>query len=186
MRKPDGNIFVADNSPWHSISGNLPASDGYPEESDLYESDLYGVGLPPLDSPGATVRDSCLCGDITFQITEPFKVAHNCHCSRCRYGRATAHASNGFVSSDGLQYLTGEDRLRSYKVPEAKFFTQVFCATCSSLMPRRDIDRGICVVPLGSLDDDAGVKPVDHIFIGNKASWHDITDGLPQFQEGPL
>ena len=25
----------------------------------------------------------------------------------------------------------------------------------------------------------------DHIFTDSKASWHDITDALPQFKEGP-
>jgi len=24
-----------------------------------------------------------------------------------------------------------------------------------------------------------------HVFVGSKASWHDITDGLPQFEELP-
>ncbi len=181
MRKPDYNIFVVDNSPWHTISGGLPACDTYPEESGLRSVG----GIPVPGKAQGAVRGSCLCGAVTYQVMEPFKVAHNCHCSRCRYGRAAAHASNGFVSYDGLQYLSGEDRLKSYKVPDARFFTQVFCDVCSSLMPRKDPERGICVIPLASLDDDPEVKPVAHIFVNYKAPWHDITDGLPQFPEGP-
>ncbi len=181
MRKPDYNIFVVDNSPWHTINGGLPACDAYPEESGIPSV----AGIPVPGKAEGAVRGSCLCGAVTYQVTEPFKVAHNCHCSRCRYGRAAAHASNGFVSYDGLQYLSGEDRLKFYKVPDAKFFTQVFCDVCSSLMPRKDSERGICIIPLGSLDDDPEIKPVDHIFVAYKAGWHDITDDLPQFPEGP-
>ena len=181
MRKPEYNIFVVDNSPWHTISGGLPECDAYPEESGIPSV----AGIPVPGKSEGPLRGSCLCGEVTYHITAPFKIAHNCHCSRCRYGRAAAHATNGFVSYDGLHYLSGEDMLKSYKVPEAKYFTQVFCEKCSSKMPRKDGKRGICVVPLSSLDDDPEIKPADHIYVQYKAAWHDITDGLPQFQEGP-
>ena len=181
MRRADYNIFVVDNSPWHTISGDMPRHDGYPEESGLPSVD----GVPVPQKPQGPVRGSCLCGGVTYQVTEPFKVAHNCHCSRCRHGRAAAHATNGFVSIEGVEFLSGEDLLKSYKVPDAKSFTQVFCKVCSSLMPRLDAERGVAAIPLASLDDDPGVRPVDHIFVDYKAGWHDITDGLPQFPEGP-
>ena len=52
-------------------------------------------------------------------------------------------------------------------------------------MPRVDPERGIAVIPLGSLDDDPVVKPVDHIFVSSKADWHEITDDLPTYKDGP-
>lgn len=181
MRRPDYNIFVVDNSPWHTINGDLPQCDAYPEESGIDSV----AGIAPPKKTADALRGSCLCGTITYKITEPFKIAHNCHCSRCRHGRAAAHATNGFVSYDGLEYLTGEDKLKFYKVPDAKVFTQAFCSTCSSLMPRKNAEHGICTVPLSSLDNDPEIKPVDHIFVDDKASWHDITDSLPQYSQGP-
>lgn len=51
-------------------------------------------------------------------------------------------------------------------------------------MPRPDTAGKIAVIPQGSLDDDPGIKPVDHIFVAHKAQWHDITDDLPIFEEG--
>ncbi len=181
MRKPDCNIFVSDNAPWHKISGNQPQHDAYPPESGN-----PGVkGLPTVTRPDQFVRGSCLCGDVEFRVTEPFKLARNCHCSRCRYGRSTAHACNGFVSYDGVEFISGENKLREFKVPDAQFFTQVFCTTCSSLMPRKDAGRGISVIPMGSLDDDPGIQTSDHIFTNHMAGWHEITDGLVQHPEGP-
>lgn len=181
MRKPDYNIFVVDNAPWHTISGNLPESDGYPEEAG--SSSVEGI-----EAPGKTqgdIKGSCLCGEVTFKVTEPFKMARNCHCSRCRHGRAAAHASNVFTSHDAVEFVTGENNLIEFKVPDARFFTQVFCKVCSSLMPRKDATRGMAVLPMGSLDHDPLVRPSDHIFVNHKAGWHDITDGLPQHPEGP-
>ena len=83
-------------------------------------------GLPVPKKAEGMVRGSCLCGTVTYTVTEPFKVAHNCHCSRCRHGCAAAHASNAFVSIDGVEYLSGEDWLKSYEVPDARYFTQTF------------------------------------------------------------
>jgi len=180
MRKPDYNIFVVDNSPWHTINGDMPRFAEYPEESGLPSVE----GVPVPKKAEGPVRGSCLCGGVTYQVTEPFRAAYNCHCSRCRHGRAAAHATNAFVSYDGVRFLGGEDLLKSYKVPDAQYFTQVFCKVCSSLMPRRNAERGIAVIPMGSLDDDPEIRPAAHIFVNSKAGWHDITDDLPQYPEG--
>ena len=180
-RKADCQIFVADAAPWHEVTGELPRHAAYPAET----------GYPtvaeksPATEWNGVVRGSCLCGGIAFQVTEAITIAHNCHCSRCRHARAAAHASNGFTSFEGIRFLKGEDRLKSYKLPNARYFTQTFCEICSAPMPRRDAGRNISVIPLGSLDDDPGVKPIDHIFVAHKASWHEITDDLPRFEEEP-
>ena len=180
-KKADCNIFVADSAPWHEVTGDLPRHDAYPVESGLPSID----DKPLADGPEGVVRGSCLCGAIAVHVTEPFKVAYNCHCSRCRHARAAAHASNGFTSFDGVRFLRGEDHLKSYKIPEARYFTQVFCDVCSSAMPRLDAGRKVAVIPLGALDDDPGIKPVNHIFVADKAGWHEITDDLPTFEEAP-
>ena len=69
--------------------------------------------------------------------------------------------------------------------PEARFFTQTFCRTCGSAMPRVDPGRGIAVIPMGALDDGPGVTPREHIFVGSKAPWFEIADALPQHAEWP-
>jgi hypothetical protein len=38
---------------------------------------------------------------------------------------------------------------------------------------------------MGSLDDDPGLRPQAHIFVGSKAIWYEIADDLPQFAEYP-
>ena len=97
--------------------------------------------------------------------------------------RGAAHASNAFTES--VRFTRGEDRLATFRVPEARYFMQVFCTTCGCPMPRVDRERGFAVVPMGSMDDDPGVRPQRHIFVGSMAPWFAITDGLPQHEEGP-
>ena len=38
-------------------------------------------------------------------------------------------------------------------------------------------------VAMGSLADDPTIRPTDHIFVGSKAPWFDITDDLAQAEE---
>lgn len=179
--KPSSNIFVASKAAWHDITNGLPCHDAYPAEHDL--GSVPDKALPP--QPDGMIRGSCLCGASAFEVTEPITLIHHCHCGRCRHARAAAHATNGFVSGSGIRFTDGEDQLRSYKLPDARHFTQVFCGTCGSIMPRIDRERDIAVIPIGTLDDDPVCRPSRHIFVADKAGWHDITDELPQFPARP-
>jgi hypothetical protein len=40
-------------------------------------------------------------------------------------------------------------------------------------------------VAMGTLVDAPSIRPDKHIFVGSKAAWYEITDGLPQFDAFP-
>ena len=177
----DAHVFVASKAPWFNITDELPQHDEYTPEEDL---NVY-PDKPLANKPDGVVRGSCLCNTIQFEITEPFKFIHNCHCSRCRRARSAAFTTNGFTSAKGVTFISGESNIKLYQVPDAKFFTHAFCDTCGSGVPRKDVDRGIAVIPLGALDDDPGQQADDHIFTDSKAGWYEITDDLPRFKQMP-
>ena len=52
-------------------------------------------------------------------------------------------------------------------------------------MPNVDEARGFVVVPMGSFDDDPGVRPERHIFVDSRAPWDTITDDLPRIAGAP-
>jgi len=68
-------------------------------------------------------------------------------------------------------------------VPEAKRFTNNFCGICGSRRPRQAKDTDTVMIPSGSLDDDAPIKPQARIFAGSRASWSCSDDGLPVYPE---
>jgi hypothetical protein len=178
--RPGFHIFVASKAPWYEISDALPRYDAYPEGVDAQV-------LPdrePLDPPGA-VRGSCLCGGVSFVVEGKFLRGHYCHCQRCRKARSAAHAANLVTTDDGVRFTRGEGLLRSYKVPQAQFFAQVFCTICGSKMPRIDRERRYGIIPMGALDDDPGFPVQSHIFVASKAPWFEIADDLPQFAGRP-
>jgi hypothetical protein len=173
------HVFAASKAPWHEITDDLPRFDAFPPD--------YGpapVDRPPLPpGPEGTIRGSCLCSGVAYEIDGPIQEIRNCHCSRCRKARGAAHASNLFVEPERFRWIRGKDLLESFHVPEAKRFRSCFCRVCGSSLPRTGLEY--VVVPAGTLDDDPGVREKAHIFCGSKAPWYEITDDLPQFEAYP-
>ncbi|MEW6271300.1 MAG: GFA family protein [Thermodesulfobacteriota bacterium] len=179
--RPLAHIFVASKAPWYEIRDELPRFDAYPPgipEPELPARD------PHRARPGR-IGGSCLCGAVAFEVEGPIDAWHNCHCSRCRRARGTAHASNLFLDAARFRWTAGEDRIDAYKIPEAERFTQSFCRVCGAKTPRINPRLGYVAVPGGSLDDDPGMRPERHIYVASKAPWFAIADDLPRFAEHP-
>ena len=178
--RPAAHIYAKWKAPWHAITDSLPRHDIMPGR------DAPRVArAEPSPSTDGTLRGSCLCGSVAYEVTGAITRVHNCHCSRCRKARGAAHGTNGFTAMDGVRYIRGEDTLITYRPPEARYFSQVFCPACGSGMPRLDPERGLAVIPFGSLDDDPGRGADNHIFAASKAPWYEIAGDLPRFDEAP-
>jgi len=132
------------------------------------------------------IRGGCLCGKVAFTVSAPFEQFHLCHCRRCQKATGTAHASLLFGKPESLKWLSGEELIKNFKLPEAKFFAKSFCSECGSVLPRVMRDGAVLMVPAGLLDDDPKIKPQDHIFWKDRAVWNDDTLEAPCFEEYPL
>lgn len=117
------------------------------------------------------IRGSCLCGAVRFRIEGPFQAFHFCHCSRCRKNTGSAHAANLFVPPGQLSYEQGEELIRRYELPTAKYWCCAFCTTCGSSLPWLSKTGKIWIVPAGSLDDDPGERPSRNVYFGSRAPW---------------
>ena len=60
----------------------------------------------------------------------------------------------------------------------------VRCEECFSLLYYTGYE-GKIRLPYGALIDEPALKPTAHIYVGSKASWHEILDDLPQYDESP-
>ena len=178
--KPQSHIFVGSRAAWDAITDDLPQHAAYPPGFDG-----QGVQRPVVTPRPGITEGSCLCGAVGFEATGAPVRMMNCHCSRCRLGRAAAHASNVFFKLDQFRWVRGAELVREHKIPDARFHTVAFCSRCGGKVPRPSPERGIVTVPAGSLDTDPGMRPQAHIFVADKAPWFDITGALPQFEAMP-
>lgn len=132
------------------------------------------------------IHGSCLCGGVTFEIDGAPLWSHYCHCSRCRKNTGSAFHAPLFVPRDSLRITAGRDLVSHYRLPGTGYATH-FCRVCGSPVPavKWKGDEPFRVVPMGALDDDPQCPPLGHIYVGSKAPWHTIADGLPQCEEMP-
>jgi hypothetical protein len=179
--RPSYHMYAASVPAWFPITDALPRYDDFPPAFD--NGRTVELDEPP-DNPDV-VHGRCLCGTIAFEFTGRPERLHNCHCSRCRRARGAAHATNAFFQREQLTWLSGENDITSYKLPEAVRFGQDFCRHCGSPVPRVVASTGKVVVPCGSLDTAPGMAILSHIFVADKAPWFEITDAIPQWEALP-
>lgn len=178
--RPQSHIFVGSKAHWDIIADTLPQFDAFPPGVNS-----TGVNRPTVTPRPGVVEGSCLCGAVGFEAAGAPMRMMNCHCSRCRLGRAAAHATNIFYPLDQFHWLRGEERVKEYKVPDARFHAVAFCSHCGGKVPKVSVERGFVNVPAGSLDTDPGRTAQGHIYVADKAPWFDIAGTLPQYAEGP-
>lgn len=125
---------------------------------------------------------SCLCGAIRYEIHGQLGPIVHCHCSMCRKAQGSAFGTISPIPAASFVLLTGDGALKAYRSSPDK--ERVFCSHCGSpLFSRRKSLPGTLRLRVGTLDDPLSQRPTAHIFTGSKASWHEITDALPQHAE---
>jgi hypothetical protein len=130
-----------------------------------------------------TLSGSCLCGAIRYKISGDVQTFLHCHCRRCRKSSGTGHASNMILKPDSIEWISGQDKLAGFKVPDADRFGTVFCSVCGCPMPRVTPDMSFAVVPAGSLDHEPEMTPVGRIFSDSKVKWSCDNSELPIWPE---
>ena len=128
----------------------------------------------------AHLTGSCLCGAVRYEITGPFLRANHCHCTRCRRHSGSYGLTQGRVLREHFTLSQGAELLANYRLD--RHAAKVFCSACgSSVFGGSWPDGKEVSIRFGTLDDDPGIRPQFHTFVGDKAPWDVILDDLPQF-----
>jgi hypothetical protein len=119
----------------------------------------------------------CECGTVRYTVSDEFLYAANCHCSNCRASTGSAFKPFAGIEREKLEVMQGGDKLLIVGEEDAN---HTRCAVCGSLLFSVVREGAYVHVAMGSLVDDPGIRPTEHIFVGSKAPWYEITDHLPQ------
>ena len=157
-----------------------------------------GIGAAPPPGPGSayhsrvttgateagagdsTLAGSCQCGAVRYRVADAFLYAANCHCSRCRAATGSAFKAFAGIERGKLEITAGGADLLVFGEDD---LNDTRCAACGSLL--FSVVRGgeYVHVAMGSLVDEPSIRPAEHIYVGYKAPWFEITDDLPQAEE---
>jgi len=129
---------------------------------------------------GKSLRGGCECGAVTYEVADEFRYAANCHCSRCRAATGSAFKPFAGIERVKLAITGGGESLLIVGEEDAN---HTRCAACGSLLYSVVRDGEYVHVALGSLADAPSIRPTEHIYVGSKAPWFEITDELPQRDE---
>ena len=129
-----------------------------------------------------TLQGSCLCGEVRFDVTEPFETVAQCHCASCKKISGGTGTVSGRVRSGAITILAGEELLRSYQPLEGT--SKTCCSRCgSNLFGGGWPDSPTASVRLSALDAPFDRKPEAHVFVRSVAAWETLPDdGAPRYE----
>jgi hypothetical protein len=133
----------------------------------------------------SSLRGSCLCGGVQFEVTEPFVAVSQCHCTNCKKIAGGTGTVSGRVRSDAIRVLTGQSLLTTYVPPEGT--AKTFCSECgSNLFGGGWPESEHASVRLSAIDSPFDRKPEAHIFVRSVAAWETLPDdGVERFDVRP-
>jgi hypothetical protein len=142
--------------------------------------DTKGGPLTRSDSGDRVLNGRCECSAVRYRVADTFLYAANCHCSNCRAGTGSAFKPFAGIERVKIEILEGAETLLVWgddKVNHTR------CGICGSLLYWVVREGTHVHVAMGTLVDEPSIRPTEHIFVGSKAPWFEITDELPQNEE---
>jgi hypothetical protein len=118
----------------------------------------------------------CQCAAVRYAVADEFVYAANCHCSRCRAATGSAFKAFAGIEVEKFEVTQGPGEV-------AVFGADRRCTACGSLLFSVVRNDAWVHVAMGTLVDVPSIRPTEHIMVGSKAPWFEITDDLPQFDE---
>jgi hypothetical protein len=129
-----------------------------------------------------TLRGSCLCGGVEFEVAQAPETLRYCHCESCKKLSGSIGTVNGRVPSNAIRILEGKELLQTFQPAEGS--AKTFCRTCgSNLFGGGWPDSETTSVRASALDDPFDARPSAHVFVRSVAAWETLPDdGLERFE----
>jgi hypothetical protein len=125
-----------------------------------------------------TLRGSCQCGGVRFEIPDEFIGAGFCHCATCKKLSGGGATANARVRTDDVRVVEGRELLRTYQPREGT--AKTFCSVCgSNLFGFGWPESEFTSVRLPAIDDQFEQRPQVHGYVRSLAPWETLPeDGL--------
>ncbi len=129
-----------------------------------------------------SITGECFCRAVTYRVAGKLRDARSCHCSRCRKAFSAQASAYALVDPTEFSWLTGENLLTSYIGEHGAGLR--FCSKCGSTLCGI-VDGNVHGITLGCVNGDPEIEIGQHIFVGSKATWEVMPEGVTTFEEVP-
>ena len=130
------------------------------------------------------ITGRCECGRVRYEVAGEIVDFSHCHCSQCRRLHGAAYATFAGVARESFRYVSGEANIRAY--PSSDVNDRVFCGECGSailVVTRKEPE--FLYLSMSTVEGDPPRPTGYHQYVGSKAPWHEITDGLERYDMEP-
>jgi len=116
-----------------------------------------------------SMKDSCHCGNIKFEVKGKWSWIGRCHCRDCQKISGTAYMTFVCFDSTQVEFLEG-NRPKAYKSSPA--VTRTFCEKCGSPIEwTHDSEPSKTNLTLGLFDRDYEFEVVDDLYEEESPLW---------------
>lgn len=129
-----------------------------------------------------SMRGSCLCNGVEYEIDSIEMPIWMCHCQTCRKANASAFVPTAGVNRDNFRWIKGQEKLTTYESSPGKL--RHFCSICGSHVVAERTSQPNVVVRVATLEGDPGVVPTAHIWTSHDVPWLNYEE-KPSFDEWP-
>jgi hypothetical protein len=131
-----------------------------------------------------TLRGSCQCGGVQFELPDDFLTISFCHCATCKKISGGVGTASAGVPTESIRLLAGDDLVRTYQPDEGS--AKTFCSVCgSNLFGSGWPESEVASVRLSAIDTPFDGRPQAHIYLRSLAAWETLPDdGLERFESG--
>ncbi|WP_299966571.1 GFA family protein [uncultured Roseobacter sp.] len=123
---------------------------------------------------------SCLCGAVSYELSEPPAELGACHCTMCRKWSGGIYLGLE-VKPDAITLKGGENLTTYTSSPWAE---RAFCSTCGSSLYYRVTapgpHQGTFHMGVGTLDDTGDAQLTGELFIDNKPRGYSFAEDTHQ------
>lgn len=128
----------------------------------------------------ASLKGSCYCKAIQYEIEGPPLGIVHCHCTMCRRLHGSGYSTWLSVSKQDLKLVAEQSAITQCAVSERT--TKSFCSKCGTTLfsVTRDYPNVVGLL-LGTVTTPVELRPTGHYFYSDKAKWIEIHDRLPTY-----
>lgn len=125
---------------------------------------------------------SCWCGDVRFEVAEPFITSSFCHCTSCKRISGGVGTASGRARTEWVEVTQGAELLTTFQPDEGS--AKTFCSRCgANLFGGGWPESEFTSVRLSAIDSGLQQKPEAHIYVRSVAEWETLPDdGLPRHE----
>lgn len=128
----------------------------------------------------ALITGRCMCGEVSFEISQPAIGTGLCHCRMCQRFNSAAFAAWAVFPLESVRFTGANPRYyQSSPIAECGF-----CGNCGSSLTMKWLQEPseILAILIPSLDHPEDFAPTYHGGTESQIPWLDMHDDLPRFR----